>query len=140
MNKLILLATATLLALGTSAFADNATITQTGETNGFASQHQPGGNNNTATITQTGGTGDSAIQEQDRGTASLPCCFFDLSANSTEVITQTNNAGAVANQEDNTNGPDVQTITQTGNTNGTSANQTVNTAGSSFETQTSTQT
>jgi hypothetical protein len=146
MNKLILLATTALVALGTSlpAFADSATITQTGETNGFASQHQPGqfqgtATDDTATIVQAGGTGDSAIQEQDRGTATLPPGFFDLAANSTQMITQTNNVGAVANQEDNTNGPDVQTITQIGSVNSTSANQTVNTAGSSNEVQRSLQ-
>src|SRR6516165_2028259 len=111
MNKLILLATSALVVLGAGcpAFGDTATITQTNETNGVATQHQPGqfgGSNtdNSATIVQAGGTADVATQEQFRGTAVLPPGFYDLSGNSTEVITQTNNAGAMASQEDNTNG------------------------------------
>jgi hypothetical protein len=145
MNKLILLATTALVAFSAMpAFADVASIIQSSETNGTATQHQPGqfgGSNtdNAATIMQAGGNGDVATQEQDRG-GPLPPGFLDFSANSTMVITQTNNAGATATQEDNSNGPDMQTITQTGTTNGTSAGQFVDSPGGSNNTQTSTQT
>ena len=64
MNKLILLTTTALIAFGTSlpAFADSATITQTNETSGVATQHQPGvfyggATDDLAIIAQVGGTG-----------------------------------------------------------------------------------
>jgi hypothetical protein len=145
MNKLVLLTTTALLTFGTflPALADTATITQAAETNGLATQHQPGQfagvpTDNSATIVQVNGDGDVATQEQDRGGA-LPGGFFDLAANSTETITQTSNANARASQEDNTNGPDVQTITQTGTTNFTSSLQAISSPGGNNNNQTSTQ-
>ena len=140
MNKLVLLATTALVAFGASlpAFADSATITQTSENSGFASQHQPGTipgfeTGDTATIVQQSGSNDTATQETAR--------FFDgsdFSEFTTQSITQVNNSFAQANQEDNSNF-DTQTITQTNNVGTTTANQTVNNEFGESNTQTASQ-
>jgi hypothetical protein len=144
MNKLVLLATSALVALGASfpAFADSATTTQTNETNGYANQHQAGfvdGTvlDDTATIVQAGGNGDIATQEQGRLSYIFPT-FFDAEVGGVETITQTNNANAVAHQQMNANF-DTQNITQTGTIGGTTALQTINTPLGGSNAQTITQ-
>ena len=114
-------AAAPAFAGGSGSGDDSATIVQTLETSGFAWQHQPGDFGNSATIVQTQGTGDVATQEQWRNLDGN-----DFAIDSTQVITQTLNNGAVAQQEDNGEGFDVQTANQVFTTNTTTALQTIN--------------
>ena len=120
---------------------DSATIVQTGEANGQASQSQPGGYGNTATITQSSGSGDQATQQQNRqGFAPVAAVgggtTWDMAGGGTETIAQTTNTNAVASQEDNT-WDSTQTITQTNNAI-SSATQTIN-ASASYVSQANTQ-
>lgn len=116
-----LAAAAPAFAGGSATGDDSATVTQVGETSGLATQHQPGDAGNTAVITQTGGVSDVATQEQWRNNNGV-----DFAVLGVQVITQTGNSAAVASQEDNGDGGDSQTITQTANVSGTTATQTIN--------------
>ncbi|HUO94386.1 MAG TPA: hypothetical protein VMU22_15780 [Rhizomicrobium sp.] len=128
MNKLVLLTSSALVALCASfpALADSATITQTNETFGNASQHQPGAivgfqTGDSATILQQSGIGDTALQEQARFADGS-----DFAVNGIQSISQANNNTAFAAQQDNSVfGGDNQSITQT-NSAGTQASQTNN--------------
>src|SRR5581483_9116095 len=111
---------------------DYATITQVGESNGLATQHQPGLSANFAKINQTNGSGDVATQEQWRGHTPV-----DFALGGSQTITQTNNYMAKAAQTDNSI-LGKQTSTQTGNWN-VSSTQTINSPFGRNNTQSSTQ-
>lgn len=144
MSKLLLAGVSLFaLAMTTPAFAqttpsgsdDNATITQTSESVGYASQNQPGSASNAATITQISGAYDSAVQQQAPS-------GNGFARGGDETITQIANYAAQANQQDNSLSG-TQSITQNSNNifgyTKTSATQLINTSSGSKNAQTATQ-